>query len=247
MSKKFLIAGNIVDTLADKWTPEDVTPIEIDEFIKGLSDSEEIELEITSFGGSVTAGLAICNMLKKASAEGHKTTAHVIGLAASMASVIACACDELKMDSNAMMMIHNPWTVTMGNANDMRKEADTLDTFRDALLSIYRTKFDTTDGVIKQMMDDETWILGEQAEMFALKAEVIPTEELKIAASLKTPKFFATLKHLPQRIKNIMENKDNEKIDAPVEAQDVNENVKPEEQPKEQPKEEKPKVEEPVE
>lgn len=97
------------------------------------------------------------------------------------------------------------------------------------------------------MMDDETWILGEQAEMFALKAEVIPTEELKIAASLKTPKFFATLKHLPQRIKNIMENKDNEKIDAPVDtAQDVNEEnvIKPEE---EQPKEEKPKVEEAVE
>jgi ATP-dependent protease ClpP protease subunit len=59
-------------------------------------------------------------MIKQASANGHKSTAHVIGIAASMASAIACACDELKMDSNAFMMIHNPWSYAMGDATDMR-------------------------------------------------------------------------------------------------------------------------------
>jgi ATP-dependent protease ClpP protease subunit len=63
--------------------------------LNNLAEKEEFVLEITSYGGSVTAGLAICNLLKKASAQGHKTTAHVIGIAASMASAIACACDEL--------------------------------------------------------------------------------------------------------------------------------------------------------
>ena len=102
---KFLLAGTIVDTDAERMTFEDVTPSQLSSFIKGLGEGEELELEITSYGGSVPAGLAICNLLKIASAEGHKTTAHVIGIAASMASAIACACDELRIDSNAFISV----------------------------------------------------------------------------------------------------------------------------------------------
>ena len=205
MSKTFLIAGSIVDTDADRMTFEDVTPAQVNAFLNKLEQNEEAVLEITSYGGSVPAGLAICNLLKKASAEGHKTTSHVIGIAASMASAIACACDELKIDSNALMMVHNPWTITMGNANDMRKEADTLDKYRDALLAVYRTKFNVSDEVIKKMLDDETWIVGQQAESFGLKAEVIPTEEpLRIAASGKMPKFM----NIPKSLKEIIMEKE---------------------------------------
>lgn len=205
--KTFLIAGSIVDTDADRETFEDVTPVQVNAFLNKLEPNEEAVLEITSYGGSVTAGLAICNLLKKASAEGHKTTAHVIGIAASMASAIACACDELKIDANAFMMVHNPWTITMGNANDMRKEADTLDKYRDALLAVYRTKFNTSDEVIKKMLDDETWIIGAGAPMFELKAEVIPTAEpLKIAASTKMQKFM----NVPKNLKDIIMEKEQE-------------------------------------
>ena len=155
-------------------------------------------------------------MLKRASSEGHKTTAHVIGIAASMASAIACACDKMEIDANAFLMVHNPWSVAMGNAGDLRKEADTLDKFRDALLSIYRTKFKMDDEAIKTILDGETWILGEQASLYNIEAEVIPTAEpLKIAASLKTPKFFDTLKNTPKALREmIMENKDTDEIKA---------------------------------
>lgn len=155
-------------------------------------------------------------MLKRASSEGHKTTAHVIGIAASMASAIACACDKMEIDANAFLMVHNPWSVAMGNAGDLRKEADTLDKFRDALLSIYRTKFKMDDEAIKTILDGETWILGEQASLYNIEAEVIPTAEpLKIAASLKTPKFFDTLKNTPKALREmIMENKDTNEIKA---------------------------------
>lgn len=205
--KTFLIAGSIVDTDADRETFEDVTPVQVNAFLNKLEPNEEALLEITSYGGSVTAGLAICNLLKKASAEGHKTTAHVIGIAASMASAIACACDELKIDANAFLMVHNPWTITMGNANDMRKEADTLDKYRDALLAVYRTKFNTSDEVIKKMLDDETWIIGAGAPMFELKAEVIPTAEpLKIAASTKMQKFM----NVPKKLKDSIMEKEQE-------------------------------------
>ena len=202
MARKFLMAGCIVDTDAERETLEDVTPVQMRSWLEGCDEGEEIELDITSYGGSVTAGLAICNLLKQASAKGHKTTAHIIGIAASMASAIACACDKLIIDSNAFMMVHNPWTVAQGNANDMRKEADTLDKYRDALLSIYRSKFDCTDDEIKAMLDAETWIIGAEVETYKLCAEVNQTTEpLKVAASLKRGKI---TDKMPDTIKAII-------------------------------------------
>lgn len=220
--KKFLIAGSIVDTDADRETFEDVTPAQVNAFLKTLGDGEPLELEITSYGGSVAAGLAICNLLKQAGAEGHLTASRVIGIAASMASAIACACDELRIDANALLMVHNPWTIAMGNANDMRKEAETLDKYRDALLAIYRTKFEASDETIRKMLDDETWIVGEQAPMFGLKAEVVPTEEpLRIAASGRAPKFMK----MPKALKDIIMEKEEEikKAEEPVEEQKADE------------------------
>ena len=231
--KKFLIAGSIVDVDADRETFEDVTPVQVNAFLKTLEPNEPLELEITSYGGSVTAGLAICNLLKQASAEGHETASRVIGIAASMASAIACACDELKIDANAFMMVHNPWTITMGNASDMRKEADTLDKYRDALLAVYRSKFDMSDDMIKAMLDAETWIIGEQAPMFKLSAEVIPTAEpLRAAAFAKSmPKFMKTPKALKEIIAEKtdlttkavidMENEETKKADEAVENEEA--------------------------
>ena len=250
--KTFLIAGSIVDTDADRETFEDVTPVQVNAFLSKLEPNEECVLEITSYGGSVTAGLAICNLLKKASAEGHKTTAHVIGIAASMASAIACACDTLKMDSNAFLMVHNPWTMTMGNAIDLRKEAEVLDQYRDALLAIYRTKFCMSDNLIKDMLDAETWIIGETSRMFQLNAEVIPTQEpLRAAAFAKAmPKFM----HTPKALKEIIMEKEEELKQANTTEEVVVETKAEEtpaetvvEEPKDEVVEETPKAEEPVE
>ena len=264
--KTFLIAGSIVDTDVERETFEDVTPTQINAVINKLEPNEEFELEITSYGGSVTAGLAICNLLKQASAEGHKTTAHVIGIAASMASAIACACDEMKIDANAFLMVHNPWTVVLGNAQAIRKEAEVLDQYRDALLAIYRTKFDMSDEVIKKMLDEETWIVGEQAEMFKLKAEIIPTQEpLRAAAFAKDmPKFMHTPKALKeiimekeQELKQANDEVKNEEAEASsaevveekAEETKVEETVveEPKEEVVEEPKAEEPKAEEPKE
>lgn len=215
MTKKFLIAGSIVDTDADKETYEDVTPAQVNAFLNKLGPNDDVQLDITSYGGSVSAGIAICNLLKQASANGHKTIAHVIGIAASMASAIACACDELKIDANSFLMVHLPWTMTMGNAIDLRKEAEVLDQYRDALIAIYRTKFDMWDDGIEKMLAAETWIRGDSASLFGLKAEVIPTAEpFRIAASLKMPKF----KNLPKAFKEIIMEKEEEmkKVDDEV-------------------------------
>lgn len=187
----FLIGGTIVDDDSQKWAFEDVTPSQVRAVIGKLEDGEDITFEISSPGGSVTAGIAIANLIREASANGHHTNAKVIGIAASMASVIACACDDITIAESAFMMIHNPWTVTQGDSEEIRKEADTLDKMRDAMISFYRGKFSKTDEEIKAMMDAETWFSGAECETFGFKATVEPSETLKMAACSRSIPAFA--------------------------------------------------------
>lgn len=216
---KFQILGTIVDSEAEKTTPEDVCPADIKEFIDGLGDNEPIELVITSFGGSCTGGNAIVGMLRKASSEGHETSAHVVSIAASMASVIACACDTLTIDSNSFLMIHLPWSCVEGNYINMRKEADTLELFAKSLVAIYRTKFDLRDEDIVKLLEAETWILGSDVEQYGLKCNVLQVDEpLKIAASLKQCKY--TYKNIPKGLN--MEEKE-EKTEEVIEVEIVEE------------------------
>ena len=150
-----------------------------------LEEGEDIELKLTSEGGSVLDGNIIVSKLRELSRQGHRSTAHVVSIAASMASVIACACDQLILDSNAFLMIHQVWTTAAGNADDLRKEANTLDLVTKSLISVYRTKFDKTDDELLAMLKDETWILGEQAAEYGLKCLVNDVgEDLEIAAKL---------------------------------------------------------------
>lgn len=76
-----------------------------------LNENEDIDIHITSPGGSVFAGNAIISYIQQAQKNGHKVISHIHGLAASMASAIAFAADEMVMDDSAVVMLHLPWTV----------------------------------------------------------------------------------------------------------------------------------------
>lgn len=197
---KFYLNGDIVDN-GDEWDCPCVSPNMLKEFIDGLTENEDIEIEITSFGGSCTAGNAMVSMLRSASANGHRTIAHVVSIAASMASVVACACDELIIDSNAFMMIHLPYTCVEGNYEQIRKEADTLELFTKSLVSVYRSKFNLTDEEIIALLQAETWILGDDAETYGLKCTINKVDgELKVAASCKYG-----YKNIPRGLKKMEE------------------------------------------
>ena len=121
---------------------------------------QHIHLRINSVGGSVIEGAAIYNALRR-----HKggLTVHVDGLAASMASVIAMAGEEVLMAGNAMLMVHNPWSMAMGDADDLRKEADVLDKLKATLVNAYVRKTGRERGEIEAMMDEETWLDATEA------------------------------------------------------------------------------------
>ena len=184
--KHFAIYGAIVDTDEERESFEDVTPTQFRAFIAKLDEGEELQIAINSPGGSVYGGIAISNMIRQLSANGHKTTAFVEGLAASIASVIMCACDKVVMGESSLVMIHNCWSIVQGDSNTLRKEADTMDVMNDAIISFYKSKFDLPAEVLKQMMDAETWFSGREAQDLTFRCEVLPDAGgFNIAAKLK--------------------------------------------------------------
>ena len=240
---KFYLNGDIVDN-GDEWVCPCVSPNMLKEFIDGLAENEDIEIEITSFGGSCTAGNAMVSMLRSASANGHRTIAHVVSIAASMASVVACACDELIIDSNAFVMIHLPYTCVEGNYEQIRKEADTLELFTKSLVSVYRSKFNLTDEEIIALLQAETWILGDDAETYGLKCTINKVDgELKVAASCKYG-----YKNIPRGLKKMEEKTIEEIVKTGDEAlETLKEEVVIKEEPVEQVEKKIEEVEEPIE
>lgn len=209
-------------TIIDSEITEE-TAVGFCEQIKDLADGEALTVEITSEGGSVTAGNVIVSRIRELSRAGHKTVAHVVSLAASMASVIACACDELIIDSNAMLMIHEVWSCVQGNSAQLRKEAETLDLFTKSLISVYRSKFNKTDDEIMAYLQAETWILGEQAEDYGLNCTVNDVgSEIRIAAKCDLSKF----KNLPKVFNMEKEEKKTEEVEKTKELEELEEENK---------------------
>ena len=177
MNSKFNLFGDIVDNDAARWFESDVTPAL---FIGWLNkqDGKDVEVNVNSNGGSVPAGLAIANAIK---AYPGNVRVNVLGLAASMASVVACAADELALGKGAFLMVHNPWASTVGEADDLRKEADVLDAMKQSIIGFYQMKFGKTADELAAIMDAETWIAADEAEAYAL-ASVPLADDFKAAA-----------------------------------------------------------------
>jgi ATP-dependent protease ClpP protease subunit len=164
-SADLFIMGDIVSDEWGKWSDDDTCPSDIVDFLKNLENVSEINLHINSGGGSVFAGISIYNMLKRNNAT---ITTYIDGIAASFASVIACAGDKIVMPKNATFMIHKPsngYFLTMMNADDLRKDADTLDTCQKSILNTYMTK--VKDGIteeqINSLINEESWMVGDEA------------------------------------------------------------------------------------
>ena len=128
--------------------------------LKAMSDVKEIRVNINSPGGDVFEGLSIYNLLVKHPA---KIKVSIDGMAASIASIIAMAGDEIEMAENALMMIHNPWAITAGDADELRKLAETMDQVKDSLLKVYADRTGGEAEEISDMMNAETWLSSAEA------------------------------------------------------------------------------------
>lgn len=175
-----------------------IGPDSLDAFLKDCAVGEKVKIEINSPGGSVIAGLAMANLIKNSKAH---VIGHVVGIAASMASVVACACDEVKMEEAAFLMIHNPWSEAEGDAEELKHAADVLERMEVAMRAFYRGKFpNMADAELDQLMADETWMTGADCVARGMVCEIVPSDVR--AAACVTRRHF---KHIPEAAAKFLE------------------------------------------
>ncbi len=192
----------------DDWSrgENDTSAAQFRDDLKELGDVSTIDLHINSEGGSVFEGIAIYNMLKNNPAH---INVHVDALAASIASVIAMSGDTIFMPKNSMLMIHNPWMMAMGNAKELRKQADDLDQIAKASRQSYlqKTGDKLDEETLEQLLDDETWLTADEAYNYGL-ADVVE-EANQVAASVDKG-FMQKYKHVPKQLVQTTSNTDEE-------------------------------------
>ena len=212
--------GDIVsETWQSEWYEDDMAPGDVKKFLDQLDGTENINIHINSGGGSVFGGIAIYNMLRRNNA--HKTV-YVDGLAASIASVIMMAGDEIVMPKNATVMIHKPsasYFFTTKNAEELRKDAESLDTCQEAIMQTYMTKAKVDKEEIEQKVNDETWLTGEEAaELFDIKVE-----ETNDAVACAGSSMFFCYKNVPTSLTAQGKNAKKKDEQRPLSRQDIKE------------------------
>lgn len=214
------IYGDVEGDSYDWWTDEviesETSANHFREELAKYPNVAEINVYINSNGGSVFEGTAIYNQLRRHPA---KKTVYIDGFACSIASVIAMAGDEVVMPKNALMMIHNPWMYTYGNAADLRKAADDLDTIAKGTRQAYLTKAGEKldEERLTEMMDAETWLTAEEclnlglADRYAEKdADLSLAAGILQKANLQLEQRIKINQSLQKQLKNLQEEKEPE-------------------------------------
>ena len=157
------------------WFESDVSSYTLSKELQGL-DVDTINVHINSYGGEVAEGLAIYNMLKN-----HKAKVNTIcdGFACSIAAVIFMAGDERIMNNASLLMVHNAWTHTAGNANELRKQADDLDIISQASMEAFKAHVNISDDELKALLDAESWLSPQEAleKGFATSIKAVENSE----------------------------------------------------------------------
>lgn len=146
--------------------------------LRALDDGvSPVVVAFNTIGGDLFDGLAIHNALSRL---GERCTARIDALAASAGGIAACGAHRVVMASNSILMVHNPWTYTEGDAEDLRKVADVLDQTLEAIIAAYKAKApDIDDAELRRLVNDETWLTAQEALALGLADEVSNGVEVK--------------------------------------------------------------------
>lgn len=192
------IVDFIGDWIDDYWGLGVTARAFIEQLAKLPEAVKTIRVHINSPGGDVFGAINIANALREQQASKGRTVETIVdGLAASAASIILMAGSTVRIADNGLVMVHNPWTIGIGNAADMRKVADELDTVRNTIVATYKWHSSLEDDEIVALMDAETWLDADEAIAKGFATEKV--EGLKAAASID-PKAAAKLK-VPEKFK----------------------------------------------
>ena len=158
----------------DYWTGEGVTAKRVAAALRSMG-AGPVTVNVNSPGGDMFEGLAIYNLLREHKGE---VTVKVLGLAASAASIIAMAGDTVQIARAGFLMIHNAWVMAVGNRNDLREYADTLEPFDRAMADIYAARTGQETKAMAKLMDAETWIGGSDAVEDGFADELLASDQV---------------------------------------------------------------------
>lgn len=167
----------------DFWTGEGVTVKRIDAALRKIGN-RDVVVNINSPGGDVFEGIAIYNRLRE---HPGKVQVKVMGLAASAASIIAMAGDEVQIGEASFLMIHNAWVMAVGNQFDLREVADFLEPFDQALRDVYVQRTGVAADEVAAMMKAETWITGKKAVETGFADTLLSADETKQVENAANP------------------------------------------------------------
>jgi len=169
---------------------------------------QDVTIELDSEGGVVSEGLAMYNAIMQHEGE---VTVHIDTLAASIATVVACAADKVVINSNAKFMVHRCWTVAMGNCKDFRSTADIMEMMDKDIAATYVEKTGMDEADVVALMDAETWMTAEDAvskgfadEVHQITRAKASTEKTEVFASLCPFALSAKAKSKSRRMKMII-------------------------------------------
>lgn len=193
--------GDIVGSELDAWSYDDQYPSAVRDFLAD-NKGKEVHVRINSGGGSCFSGICIGEMLKN---HNGKTVAHVDGLCASIATYIACCCDEIRIHKNSYFMCHNAWTMAVGNKNDLRETIALLEKMDNSIAEVYMKHTNKSIEEIEEMMNAETWMCG--AEILDTFNFIMEEEEEKVAYAKVD---FDNYKNIPKSLLDELQKEDEE-------------------------------------
>lgn len=158
--------------------------------------AKELHVEINSPGGDVFAGTAMFNMLRAWAKDGKQVVTKVSGVAASIASVIFLAGDKRVMPKNTFAMVHQPWTFAMGNADDLREQADTLEKIGGGMVKTYMDRTGLSEDEVNALLAQDTWLSADEALEKGFATEI--SDEIKATA-----KFDMARAQLPENVQAV--------------------------------------------
>lgn len=170
------VLGEIGDS---GWGAECTTAKMVKDQLKAIG-KQPVLVTVNSPGGDAFEGIAIYNLLREHAA---KVTVHVLGLAASAASIIAMAGETVRMGEGAFLMIHSSSGLVMGNQKDMREFADLLESIDDSVAGLYATRTGKSKASIIEMMQKETWLSAAEAIKAGFADANVPEKKAKAATS----------------------------------------------------------------
>lgn len=166
----------------DYWTGEGVTAKRIAGALRAIGDNN-VTVNINSPGGDMFEGLAIYNLLREHKGE---VTVKVLGLAASAASVVAMAGDNIMVARASFLMIHNAWILAAGNRHDFREYADYLEPFDRSMADLYAARTGIEFKAMQKIMDAESWIGGSDAVDQGFADSLLDSDQIQIDENSKT-------------------------------------------------------------